>query len=616
MAEVKERIDRFPSPFEVEVPPGAEGWERLYPYYYLFRDEDRDTEEGKFWFFDGMHNPEPIYPFDSIMNENWWVALNQYTTRVWVVPPALGIDHRVVNGYLYISPNTITDPERIAERATHFTERAGYYFEHWDELYANWIRKAEDVIQRLKDLTFEDLPEREPMETITSGRGLMSSFDLLRDYSALLDNMHEIGYLHFEMLGLGYGAYLTFKEFCGKAFPGIGDQTIAKMVAGIDILFFRPDDEVRNLSQLAIDSSLAEVFTRDDTSPEQMLEDVAARPGGAAWLEAFEKAKDPWFWLATGPGYCHQHRAWVDDLTVPFQAMRGYIEKLQAGEDIRRPLEHILEERDRLTAEYRELLPTEEDKKPFDDLVQLARTVYPFVENHNFYVEHWHHSMFWNKVRDLGQIFVNHGFLEDREDIFYLHRYEVYDALYDLLAEWATETPARGRSHWPGEIADRKRIIEALRKWQPPPALGTPPEAVNEPFTIMLWGITTDTVKTWLQVLGGGDGETASNELRGFAAAPGVAEGPARVITAVEQLAEVQTGEILVCPITAPSWAPVFSRIKAAVSDIGGIMAHAAIVSREYGLPAVVGTGFATKRIKTGQMVRVDGDTGVVTILD
>ena len=109
---------------------------------------------------------------------------------------------------------------------------------------------------------------------------------------------------------------------------------------------------------------------------------------------------------------------------------------------------------------------------------------------------------------------------------------------------------------------------------------------------------------------------TQVNVPAGFAAAPGVAEGPARVITAVEQLPEVQPGEILICPITAPSWAPVFSRIKAAVSDIGGIMAHAAIVSREYGLPAVVGTGFATKRIRNGQRLRVDGDNGVVTLLD
>lgn len=78
----------------------------------------------------------------------------------------------------------------------------------------------------------------------------------------------------------------------------------------------------------------------------------------------------------------------------------------------------------------------------------------------------------------------------------------------------------------------------------------------------------------------------------------------------------MKDGDILVCPVTNPSWGPVFGRIKAAVSDIGGTMSHAAIVAREYGLPAVVGTGQATKRITTGMRLRVDGDRGIVTILD
>jgi pyruvate,water dikinase len=86
-------------------------------------------------------------------------------------------------------------------------------------------------------------------------------------------------------------------------------------------------------------------------------------------------------------------------------------------------------------------------------------------------------------------------------------------------------------------------------------------------------------------------------------------------VTTADDLHAVEEGEILVCRITAPSWAPVFSKIAAAVSDIGGIMAHTAIVSREYGLPAVVGTGFATQRIRTGQLIEVNGDDGVVTLL-
>src|SRR4249920_1104664 len=111
---------RFPNPSAVEAPLGAEDWRRLYPYYYLIAGERQEYDEEQFWFFDGMHNPEPVYPFDSIMPESWWVFLNMYLTRVWMVPPTLGIDQRLVNGYLYVSPTTITDPQVIEERAKHF----------------------------------------------------------------------------------------------------------------------------------------------------------------------------------------------------------------------------------------------------------------------------------------------------------------------------------------------------------------------------------------------------------------------------------------------------------------------------------------------------------------
>ena len=103
--------------------------------------------------------------------------------------------------------------------------------------------------------------------------------------------------------------------------------------------------------------------------------------------------------------------------------------------------------------------------------------------------------------------------------------------------------------------------------------------------------------------------------MRGYAASPGVVEGIARVLMTVNEIGRIRQGEILVCAVTAPSWGPVFGKIAAAVSDIGGTMSHAAIVAREYGMPAVVGTGRATTRIRTGDRVRVDGDRGIVTIL-
>ena len=133
---------------------------------------------------------------------------------------------------------------------------------------------------------------------------------------------------------------------------------------------------------------------------------------------------------------------------------------------------------------------------------------------------------------------------------------------------------------------------------------------ITEPFTIMLWGITTESVGRWLN---GAPTQSSSDRHGGVAGHRRRAR--ARAAVGRRSRPDRSTGEILVAPVTAPSWAPVFGKIKATVTDIGGMMSHAAIVCREYGLPAVTGTGNATTSIKTGQMLRVNGSTGEVTIL-
>jgi pyruvate,water dikinase len=545
-----------------------------------------------------------------VMPEQTHMLLNQNTTRYMVVPTAKGIDHRIVNGYVYISPNLVTEPDEIERRAALFEARAGHYFANWRELYDKWVDKAKATREELESLEFPALPSEEPLERVQAGEDRNSAFNLIATYNRLLENIMKIGHLHFEMLGLGYGAYVTFGDFCRQVFPDIRDQTIAQMVAGIDILMFRPDDELKRLARLAVELDVAAPIKASGDA-EGVLAAVGRLDGGEQWLREFEGAREPWFWFATGAGMTHEDPAWNDDLKVPLDLIATYVAKVEAGEEIGRPLETVETERDRITAEYRELLPSDDDRKAFDELVELARMVYPFVENHNFYCEHQHHTRLWNKIRELGGVFTARGYFEDPGDVWYLHRYEVYQALWDLLTGWATETPD-ARAHWTREIADRKRILDALNQWSPPPALGAVPETMTEPFTVMLWGVNDETIQRWL---GAGERDDSS-ELLGVAASPGVAEGVARVIFSPTELDLVQEGEILVCPITAPSWAPVFTKISAAVSDIGGIMAHAAIVSREYGLPAVVGTGFGTKSIKTGQKVRVDGGRGIVTMVD
>jgi pyruvate,water dikinase len=601
----------FRNPYDVETPEGAEGWESMYPSYLLFGPETQEVDEGKLWFFDQIHNPEPVYPFDLMMPESWLVSLNQYTTRVWQVPPALGIEHRIVNGYLYVSPNSIEDAAEVTRREPVFLERARHYFENWDDIYDNWVGKVTDCIERLKAMHFEPLADLEPVETVLSHRGTTTAYDLLTGYSRLLENMHEMAYYHFEMLVLAYGAYLTFVEFCKAHFPAITDDLAARMVAGIDVILYRPDAELRRLAARAVELGVGDAI-KQVGQPDEVIARLDATPAGKQWLEELEAVKDPWFYYSTGAGYCHANRAWIDDLRPPFGALRDYVARVERAEDLSRPLEHLRSERERIANGYRDLLD-DADAAQFDSLLGLSRQVFPLVENHNFYVEHWHHSIFFNKVRELGSVMVAGGLLEQDDDIFFLHRYEVYSLLYELEAAWAVGIPSRGAKTWPVEIARRRRVYAALEEWKPPPALGAAPEVVTDPISVIFWGINTDTIKRWLAAEGATGTE---DEVRGLAASPGVAEGMARVVHRVEQLEDLVNGEILVCPVTAPSWSVVFARIAAAVSDGGGIMSHAAIVSREYELPAVVATGIGTQVIRTGDRVRVDGNTGVITILE
>ena len=609
MAATESGIRGFQSPFEVAAPEGCDGWESMYPYYARFSEERRAAEEARGWFRDGMHFPEPMFPFDFVTADSPYLCLGQANTRIFAVPPALGIDHRVLYGWVYMSANGVTDAAEIGRRAEIFGKRAGYYFEHWDELYGRWQTKVEATIAELEALEVPELPELEDEAVVTEGRGIGSSHTLLVAYHRLLESVDRIWQYHFEFLNLGYAAYLVFSELCRQSFPDISDQAIAKMVAGIDVVLFRPDQELTRLAALAIELDVADAV-KGATDEPSLVAALNAREGGPAWLADWEGVKSPWFNYSNGNGFYHHHRSWIDDPAIPLQALASYVERLQAGEDIARPLEAVRAERDRITAEYRELLPDEATTMAFDQNLGLARMVFPYVESHNFYVEHWYHTIFWNKVREVGTLLARHDFVADAEDIFFLQRHEVSDALVDLRLAWAAGSAARGPGYWPPIVQRRKAIMEAMRGWSPPPALGTVPEAITEPMTIMLWGITTELVRDWAAA-DRGDGRT----LRGLAASPGTVEGPARVILDVRDIAALEAGEILVAPVTSPSWTPVFGKIGAAVSDIGGTMSHAAIVSREYGVPAVVGTADATARIKTGDRLRVDGTAGTVTLL-
>ncbi len=597
----------FPLPSQIEDVPGAEGWRSMYQYFTRFQPED----DNRFWFHNAMHFPEPVPAFDSITSEIPYTAIGANTARLFVFPTTLGIEHRIVNGRVYITAIPVTDPAEIEQRLATFQQRAGYYYGNWDSLYEGWKARMAALISEIEGIKVPELPDIEDADVVFNSVGIAQNHYVREDFQSCIDLFSKAWHHHTAMLMLGYGAYVVFFEFCKQAFPEMPDQMVARMCAGIDVIMYRPDDELKRLAQLAVDYHVDDLLT-DGADASAVLTAMADRgEGGERWLAALAEARVPWFHVSTGDGFYHHHRSWNEDLTVPFTALPRYVRLVRDGESLDRPTEELKLERERIAAEYRALLTSAEEQAAFDQMLGLARLVFPFVEDHKFYCEHWFTTQFFAKIREFGDLLVRQGVLAETEDIFQLHHTEIDQALTDVMLAWSAGSKPLGARHFAPIIAERKRMLEVLKGWSPPPAVGPVPEALNDPAVRMLWGVTAETLATWAAAE-----NDHGQEIRGYAASPGVVEGVARVLHSVNEIGQVQDGEILVCAVTAPSWAPVFGKIKAAVSDIGGAMSHAAIVAREYGMPAVVGTGHATKRIKTGQTVRVDGDRGIVRILD
>ncbi|MGZ3674284.1 MAG: PEP-utilizing enzyme, partial [Ktedonobacterales bacterium] len=116
------------------------------------------------------------------------------------------------------------------------------------------------------------------------------------------------------------------------------------------------------------------------------------------------------------------------------------------------------------------------------------------------------------------------------------------------------------------------------------------------------------------QLTGAGQRDDA-RILRGMPASPGRATGAVRVVRGPEDFERFLPGEVLVAQVTAPAWTPLFARAAAVVTDGGSLAAHASLVAREYGIPAVVGASDATARLRDGQRVTVDGSAGLVELM-
>ncbi|HLE29013.1 MAG TPA: PEP/pyruvate-binding domain-containing protein [Anaerolineales bacterium] len=195
-------------------------------------------------------------------------------------------------------------------------------------------------------------------------------------------------------------------------------------------------------------------------------------------------------------------------------------------------------------------------------------------------------------LRELGRRFVPAGIITQGEDIFWLEADEVREAVAALERGESLVSLAE-------RVARRKTTHAALKRVTPPPML--PPKEKYMGFDMETFTPATAESQT-------------GNTLKGVAASAGKVTAPACVLHGPEDFDQMRPGAVLVAGTTTPAWTPLFAMASAVVTDIGGPLSHGSIVAREYGIPAVMGTGVATRRIRSGQMITVDGSAGTVEL--
>lgn len=285
----------------------------------------------------------------------------------------------------------------------------------------------------------------------------------------------------------------------------------------------------------------------------------------------------------------------------------------QIRNQIRRGYDHdandraLAQKRTAVAAEARSRLAQQPaELKEFDRVLKRAEQAYPVREDNEVYTLSAPFALIRYALLEMGLRLAGRDVIAQRDDVFFLEIGE-----------------ARSAFTGGGGFHEKVRHRQAQRAWAManpgPPAYGVeppqppsfdflPPEA-RLPMEAMLWSL--DRI---LELEQSQKQQTKGEMLKGIAVSPGQYTGPARLIMDEGEFGKLQSGDVLVCPITSPVWSVLFPSVGALVTDSGGILSHPAIISREYQVPAVVALGNATSLLKDGQIVIVNGSTGTVSI--
>jgi len=528
------------------------------------------------WIRDRMHFPHTVSPaldlFFEAHNAGFVHAFALYEM------PLEGLVLRRINGYAYnaVVPRRLPHDEMMAmgKRAQQNLGTAMMRSaEHWND----------DLLPEVKEhLRFWQ--EADPAA---------ASLD------ALIEHAHEtrrrwrrLWEIHFELMVPSLLAGSLFQETYADLFgaehafdaftllQGFGNKTTEINVA-LWRLARSAGDDVRTVV-LDSDPETVAYALRGSESGRRFLQAFDA------YLQAYGRRSETWEL---------QYPSWLEDPTPVWRMLREHL--TQPDADPEAELARLAERRETALAEARAALagyprPVVEH---FEAMLRAAQDAAVLSEDHGFYIDFEGAYHVRQVLLELGRRLAAAGALERADDVMMLTLDEVLASLND--------SPALDRR---ALVDERQRELAVFGAVEEPEMVGSrqpgpPPEDPVGRAIGRFFGTPPQP-------------SADADVLKGHAGSPGVVRGVARVARTLSEAQNVRRGEILVSPMTAPSWTPLFGTVAGVVTDTGGVLSHSAVVAREYGIPAVVGTLRGTAVVRDGQLIEIDGSAGTVRLVD
>jgi pyruvate,water dikinase len=525
-----------------------------------------------YWDWDKIHAPRPLTPLagDAVvmgMSEGFTIAQHGFGSP-------LALRCRMINNYLYaaftpdaeFTPPT-TDLAEYTEALEKIAFRTG---ERWTN---EWEPSLIPMLQKARTTDWDAMSDEE----------LRQAFEeQLKDHVYMWE-IH--GWINLSLIPA-----TALVDFYNAEIQPADRNEAWQLLQGYKTKSVDAGSGLWRLSRIVkANPELSKVFELDPSAIPPALE---TSDEGRALLEPLRAYLDEFGWRSDGI-YEVGDATWREDLTIPLNTIQGYV---RLGEEHNPDLamQRASERREELANAARAKLASEPEKVArFDALMEASKYNTRVTEDHSYWIDQMGVATLRRFFLSLGKRLTQRGVLDRPEDVLFLYKDEIRKALKEKVESRE-------------QVAQRRRAYEQARTIVPPDHLGEPTPFNPDPFFVAI----VDKMLGFLPI----EPSTDPSIIMGVAASPGTAQGTVKVVRTLVEASKLQQGDIMVCEMTVPTWVPLFATVRAVVADSGGILSHCAIVAREFGLPAVVGTHVGTVVLRDGMTITVDGGRGLVRI--